>query len=76
MTFSEEAAELHRLEAVALSLGLTERVFEDILIEVIAAAHAIGMMPADQLAEIRQRLHEAAAQLRPVRESRELEPYP
>jgi hypothetical protein len=58
MNFSEEAAELHRLEAVALSLGLTERAFEDILLAVVAAGHANGRMPADQLAEIRLRIHE------------------
>lgn len=60
MTFSEEAAELHRLEAVALSLGLTERAFEDILLGVVAAAHAAGTLPAKQLAEVRLRIHEAA----------------
>jgi hypothetical protein len=31
---------LHRLEVVALSLGLTERTFEDILLGVVAVAHA------------------------------------
>ena len=69
MTFSEEAAELHRLEAVALSLGLTERIFEDILLEVIAAAHASSRLPTDQLAEIRLRLHEAADRLPIVRQA-------
>lgn len=63
MTFSEEAAELHRLEAVALSLGLTERAFEDILLAVVAEAYAIGRPPAQQLTEVRQRIHEAADRL-------------
>jgi hypothetical protein len=68
MTFSEEAAELHRLEAVALSLGLTERAFEDILLAVVATAHASGKAPAHQLANIRQRVHDAADRLSIVRQ--------
>lgn len=68
MTFGEEAAELYRLEAVALSLGLTEPAFEDILLEVIAPAQAADTLPAEQLAEVRQRIHEAAARLPTVRQ--------
>lgn len=60
MTFSEEAAELHRLEAVALSLGLTERGFEAVVLEVAEAGHATGTSPVDKLAEIRWPIHELA----------------
>ncbi|KQP61877.1 hypothetical protein ASF41_22755 [Methylobacterium sp. Leaf111] len=76
MTFSEEAAELHRFEAVALSLGLTEQSFEDVLLTVVAEGRVSGRMPADQLSEIRQRIREAAGSLRLVRRARELQPSP
>lgn len=58
MTFEEQAAELHRLEAVALSLALSQGRFERILQEVTAAAHLDGTTPADQLAEIRRQIRE------------------
>ena len=65
MTFSEEAAELHRLEAVAVSLGLGEAAFERILREVTTWAHAVGTAPADTLAAIRGRIHQAACMALP-----------
>ena len=65
MTFSEEAAELHRIEAVAMSLGLTEAAFERILREVTAQAHAAGTEPASTLAAIRERVHQAARPVMP-----------
>ena len=64
MTFSEEAAELHRLEAVALSLGLSERAFAQIAQEAVAEGHASGGAPEDHLREIRRRIHEVTASLR------------
>ena len=56
MTFEEQAAELHRLEAVALSLGLSDTQFERILLEVTVAADAAGASPAEQLDAIRARV--------------------
>lgn len=69
MTFEEQAAELHRLEAVARSLGLSDELFEAILGAVTRAAlsdpHAT---PEGQLAEIGERIQAAAApRLRVVR---------
>ena len=61
MTFSEEAAELHRLEAVAVSLGMTSAAFECILREVTAAAQVVGASPAEQLGEIRRCIHLAGS---------------
>lgn len=60
MTFSKEAAELHRIEAAAISLGLTEAAFEPILREVTAQALVAGNAPTDTLTTIRNRVHEAA----------------
>lgn len=61
MTFEEEAAELHQLEAVARCLGLSESAFEAIAMAVTAQAQASGGgTPTAQLAEIRRRIHEAA----------------
>jgi histone H3/H4 len=65
MTFSEEAAELHRIEAVAMSLGLTETAFERILREVTVEAHAAATEPARTLAAIRERVHQAARRTMP-----------
>ena len=56
MTFEEQAAELHRLEAVALSLGLSDTQFECILLDVTARVGAAGDSPAEQLAAIRARV--------------------
>lgn len=42
MPLSEEAAELHRLEAVAMSLGLTAAAFERILQHVTGPMQATG----------------------------------
>lgn len=65
MSFEEQAAELHRLEAVALSLGLSEAKFERILQDVTAAAHVDGTTPADQLAKIRRHIQEQGRRLVP-----------
>jgi len=56
VTFQEQAAERHCLEAVALSLGLSDAEFERILQEVTAAAGIVGASPAEQLATIRERV--------------------
>lgn len=56
MTFSEQAAELHRLEAAALSLGLSETQFERIAKAVSAQT---DMAPDEMLAEIRRRVYAA-----------------
>lgn len=56
MTFQEQAAELHRLEAVALSLGLSDAQFERILLDITATVGAAGASPAEQLAAIRARV--------------------
>ncbi|POR40402.1 hypothetical protein [Methylobacterium sp. V23] len=56
MTFEEQAAELHRLEAVALSLGLSDTQYERILLDVTATLGAAGASPAEQLATIRVRI--------------------
>jgi hypothetical protein len=56
MTFEEEAAELHRLEAVAKSLGMTERAFELIALDVNRRGKAEGTPFEEQLAEIRRRI--------------------
>jgi hypothetical protein len=56
MTFEEQAAELHQLEATARSLGLSERAYERIILEVNARGNAAGVSFEDQLAEIRRRV--------------------
>jgi hypothetical protein len=56
VTFEEQAAELHRLEAVALSLGLSDTQYERILLDVTATLGAAGASPAEQLATIRVRI--------------------
>ena len=57
LTFPEQAAELHRLEAVALSLGLSETAFEIIAKDV--ASHT-DRTPEEMLEEIRRRVMERA----------------
>jgi hypothetical protein len=56
MTFEEQAAELHRLESVAKSLGMSERTFEKIALEVNRRGSAEGVSFEDQLAAIRSRV--------------------
>jgi hypothetical protein len=56
MTFEEQAAELHRLESVAKSLGMSERAFEILALEVNKRGSAEGMSFEDKLAEIRRRV--------------------
>jgi hypothetical protein len=63
MKFEEEAAELHRLEAVALSRGLTHSQFQRIALEVNAEGLAKGLSPEEQLAEIRRRISNVDARL-------------
>lgn len=59
MSFAEQAAELHQLEAVARSLGLSEAAFERIALDVTAEAWIAGNYPPEQqLAEIRRRINE------------------
>ncbi|WP_311276117.1 hypothetical protein [Methylobacterium sp. WCS2018Hpa-22] len=61
MNFAEQAAELHRLEAVALSLSLSDDQYEAILRDVDATSKALpDDTPAWRLAEIRRRIPEAA----------------
>lgn len=63
MTFAEQAAELHQIEAAALSLGLSEEAFERIALEVTAEAWTAGnLTPEHQLVEIRRRVHVDALQ--------------
>lgn len=59
MKFEEQAAELHRLEAVALSLGLSETAFEIIAKDV---ASQTDRTPEEMLEEIRRRVMERATQ--------------
>ena len=61
MTFEEQAAELHQLEAVAKCLGVSEGHFERIALAVTAEAAVSGWAPEQQLAEIRRRIHVQAA---------------
>ena len=56
MTFEEQAYELHRLESVAKSLGMSERAFELIALEINRCGSAEGLCFEDQLAEIRRRV--------------------
>jgi hypothetical protein len=56
LTFEEQAAEFHRLEAVALSMGLSHSQFERIAMQVNAEGLAKGLTPEEQLAEIRRRI--------------------
>ncbi|MBY0260140.1 hypothetical protein [Methylobacterium sp.] len=44
LTFAEQAAELHQIEAVALSLGLSKDAFEQIALEVTAEAWTAGVL--------------------------------
>lgn len=53
LTFEQQAAELHRLEAVALSLGLSEEAFEIIAKDV---ASQTDRTPEEMLEEIRRRV--------------------
>lgn len=64
MNFETSAAELHRLEAVALSLGLTEAAYELIAMDVSAEARQGGWQPAACLAEVRRRIHDAGHRTR------------
>ena len=56
MTFEEQAAELHRLESVAKSLGMSEEAYERIILDVNKRGTANGVRFEDQLAEIRRRV--------------------
>jgi hypothetical protein len=53
-------AELHRLEAVAISLGLSEAKFEHISHDVTGAARKSKTAPAEQLVEIRRQIYDVA----------------
>lgn len=64
MTFEEQAAELHRLESVAKSLGMSERAFELIALDVNRRGSLEGASFEDQLAEIRRRI--MASRKRPI----------
>ncbi|WP_264050411.1 hypothetical protein [Methylobacterium flocculans] len=58
MTFKEQAAELTRLEAAAKRRGISERVFERILVDVAIQIEgaAIPSSPEKMLAEIKRRV--------------------
>lgn len=58
MTFEEQAAELHALDALAMSLGLSDAEFVQIATTAIGEAHAEGTGPNGPLVKIRQRLVE------------------
>ncbi len=58
ITFEEQAAELHALDALAMSLGLSDAEFVRIAIAAIGEAHAERTGPNGPLATIRQRLVE------------------
>ena len=58
MTFEERAAELHRLDAFAVSLGLSDAEFVRIAQAAIAEGHTNGADPDSYLAEIRRRILE------------------
>ena len=58
MTFEQQAAELHRLEGIAKSLGLSEAAFERIAKEVSGRD---DMTPEEKLAEIRKKVMVKAA---------------
>lgn len=58
MTFEEQGAELRRLEAAALSLGLSDAEFVRIAQEVTANGGEWAL-PSALLAEIRRRIHTA-----------------
>lgn len=60
MTFEEQAAALHRLEAVALTCGLSHGQFERIAQAVNAEGLRGGSTPEEQLAEIRRRITQKA----------------
>lgn len=61
MTFEEQGVELRRLEAAALSLGLSDDEFVRIAQEVTAAGGEWAS-PGALLAEIRRRIHAADRQ--------------
>ena len=67
MTFEEQAAELHQLEAVAKCLGISEGHFERIALAVTAEGAASDHAPRQQLDEIRRRVHAAAEASSPRR---------
>lgn len=56
MTFEEQATELHALDALAMSLGLSDAEFVRVATAAIAEAHAEGTGPNGPLAKIRERL--------------------
>ena len=58
MTFEERAAELHRLDAFAMSLGLSDAEFVRIAQDAIVEGHAKGADPGGYLVEIRRRIVE------------------
>ena len=58
MTFEERAEELHRLDAFAVSLGLSDAEFVRIAQDAIAEGHAKGADPDSYLADIRRRIVE------------------
>jgi hypothetical protein len=59
VTFEEQVAELARLEAVAKSLGLSDAIFDRILLEVSVDAQrsSAARTPAQTLNEIRRRIY-------------------
>jgi hypothetical protein len=59
MTFEEQVAELARLEAVAKSLGLSDAIFDRILLEVSVDTQrsSAARTPAQTLNEIRRRIY-------------------
>lgn len=59
MKFEDQCAELHQLEAVALSLGLSKAAYERIALDVSVEARQRGWWPLASLAEIRRRIHDA-----------------
>ena len=59
MTFEEQVAELARLEAVAKSLGLSDAIFDRILMDVAGDVQKLSVprTPEQTLDEIRRRIY-------------------